>query len=284
MRVTDGSLRDGGGRSASAADRVLSVLEAVIAQAPKATLAAIATQTDLPKPTAHRLLRVLVDRGYVRQADEGLYSPDLQILALADRVQDSLDVAQRARPIMGRLQEILPETVHLAILQGDHAVYVEKLEGRRAYRMASTVGMTLALHSTAIGKASLAYLPEADWRSRLGPGDLPRRTARTTTSVEALALEFARIRECGYAIDDEENEEHIRCVGAAVFDHRGHAVGGVSLSAPAFALTLRHAHELGPALAVAAGEISRNLGARDDQLPDAYRQRTKETLIVLSRA
>ncbi len=270
--MTEGGngMPDGRDRREGAGGRILSVLEAVIHLGPEVALAAIAEQVGLPKPTVHRHLRLLVERGYVRQLDEGLYGPDLRLLSLAAKIQESLDIPQRAKSTMRRLQEILPETIHLALLQGNHAVYVEKLEGQRAYRMSSTLGMPLALHASAIGKAILAYLPEEDRRRRLESAGLQRRTARTATSIEVLELEFERVRNLGYAVDDEENEEHIRCVAAAVFDYRGKVIGGVSISAPAFALTLQQAHDLGPALVEAGGRISTELGVRRDQLPDAY--------------
>lgn len=258
------------GRRDGAVERAFSVLEALVNEGPSSALAVIAARAGLPKPTVHRLLQTLISLGYARQLSEGLYTPDVKLLGLATRVREKLDSAELARPFMSELQELLPETVHFALLQDDHAVYIEKLDGRRAYRLASTVGMPLALHSTAIGKAILAFLPPDERLRRLGPGPLERRTWRTITALEALDIELARIRECGYAIDDEENEEHVRCLGAAAFDHTGTVIGGLSLSAPAFAMALEKAHELGGAVVLAAANFSLSLGAKVDQLPDVY--------------
>lgn len=257
-------------RRDGAVERAFAVLEALVREGANTSLASIAAGAALPRPTTHRLLQTLISLGYARQPGEGLYSPGLKLLRLATRVQETLDSAELARPFMRELQELLPETVHFALLQDDHAVYIEKLEGRRAYRMASTVGMPVALHCTAIGKAILAHLPAEDRLQRLGAGPLPRRTWRTVTSIEELDIELARVRQSGYAVDDEENEEQIRCLGAAVFDHKGNVIGALSLSSPAFALPLEVAHDLGPALVLAAADISLSLGARVDQLPDVY--------------
>jgi len=132
------------------------------------------------------------------------------------------------------------------------------------------VGNRLALHSTSIGKAILAYLLPAERATLLAPEALVRRTARTLTTVRELEAELAAIRGQGYAIDDEENEEQIRCVGAAIFDRRGHVIGGMSLSAPAFAMPVTMAHLLGPSVLAAARELSISLGARQDVLPAPY--------------
>lgn len=267
LRVTE--LPEAAGERLGSVDRALVVLEALVHHGPKASLATVAASAGLPKPTTHRILQILATHGYALQIEGGLYMPGLRILRLAARLQETLDVAEFARPLMRELQQILPETVHFAVLHGDQAVYVEKLEGRGAVRMASTIGTALALHSTAIGKAILAVLPDDECRERLA-SPLSPRTNRTITSPETLRYELERIRERGYAVDDEENEEHVRCVGAAVIDHSGHVIGGLSLSAPAFALTLPDAHALGPKVMASAAQLSLSLGARPDQLPPPY--------------
>jgi IclR family transcriptional regulator, acetate operon repressor len=272
------------GRRDGVVERAFALLEALINEGPHSSLASVAARAGLAKPTAHRLLKTLISLGYARQVSEGLYAPGLKILGLATQVQETLNSAELARPFMRELQELLPETVHFALLQDDHAVYIEKLEGRRAYRMASTVGMRLTLHSTAIGKAILAFLPPEERLHRLGPFPLPRRTWRTLTQLEELEIELARIRECGYAIDDEENEEQIRCLGAAAFDHKGRAIGGLSLSAPAFGMPLEKAHGLGTSVVLAAANISLGLGARIDQLPGVYAEVLAKNDRVVSSA
>ncbi len=253
----------------SALDRGLVLLETLAEAERPVSLTEVAARTGIPIPSAHRLLQVLVRRGYASRQEPHLYASGLRVLALAGRMRLTLDYARIARPWMFELQRALPETVHFAILRGHHAVYVEKLEGRRAYQMGSVIGMPLDLHVTAIGKCILAFLPPESRDHLLGYGALPRHTPQTITTPEALVRELSLVRARGYAIDDEEDEEDVRCVGAPVFDSRGEVIGGISLSAPAFALNANDAHALAPSVIKAANGVSHDLGAPPDVLISA---------------
>lgn len=248
----------------------MDVLEGLVASGTDVGLADLSSRLGLPKPTVHRILQTLIGRGYARQRSEGVYAPGLRILALAGAVWANVEVGALVRPIMAQLQDLAPETVHFAVLDSTQAVYVEKLEGRRAYRMASVVGMPLALHSTAIGKAMLAFLDEADFVRWVDDAVLTRRTPRTLTTRRQLENELVTIRRCGYAIDDEENEEDIRCVGAAVLDSRGRVFGGISVSAPAFQLSREEAERIAPHVALAAARICITMGLPPARLPAPY--------------
>ena len=268
MSGIDGAAR--GDASTGAVERALAVLEAVVDLGPSSSLGVIAGRVGLAKPTTHRMLRILGTRGYVRQRDDGTYQPSLRVLQLAGRIWSTLSVAEHARDTMLWLQGIYPETIHLAWLEGTHAYYIEKLETRRAYRMASAVGMPLDLHSTAIGKAILAFVPDAERPFWLDERPLSARTPNTLTNRVALENELAVVLSCGFAIDDEENEKDIRCVGAAIFDNRLRPAGGISISATSFHLTHSDALSLGPHVVLAASRISISLGAPSDRLPLQY--------------
>lgn len=241
--------------------RTFSVLEALVDGAPQTTLGQIAQRSGLPKPTVHRILTSLVQLGFARSGGDGSYLLGSQALRLAGRVLSSVDYGGHTRPALRGLQEHTAETIHFAILSGTHATYVEKLEGRRPYRMASRVGMDLPLHSTAIGKAILAHLAPDERAAMIRRLDLVRLTSHTITDREQLEAELANIRREGYAVDEEENEEGIRCVGAPVFARGGRVIGALSVSAPAFQLSPSEARQLAGHLIVAAGEVSLSLGA-----------------------
>lgn len=240
----------------SAAEKTLSVLEALVDHS---RIADIADASGLPKPTVHRILQTLVQRGFARADGRGGYLGGPRILSLAGRFLQRLDIAEHVRPTLRDLQERSGWTVHLALLSGDEAVYVAKLEGARPYHLASRVGMSLRLHCTSIGKAILAALPDDEVRALVRRTGLPARTERTITDPHALLAELAAVRARGYAEDHEENEAGVRAIGAAVFNHTGEVVGAVSAAS---LVDFAEAPADLPALVVrAAAEVSRALGA-----------------------
>jgi IclR family transcriptional regulator, acetate operon repressor len=241
--------------SRSAADKTLVVLDAL---AEHSRVADIAKSTDLPKPTVHRILQTLVRHGFARTDGQGEYVGGPRILSLAGRFLQRLDIAEQVRPILRDLQERTGWTVHLALLSGDEAVYVAKLEGTQPYTLASRVGMSLRLHCTSIGKAILATFPDDEVRALLRRTGMPSRTEHTLTDEAALLADLAEVRRRGYAEDHEENETGVRAVGAAVYDHTGEILGAVS----AAALTYQdEPGNRGPEVATAATKISQALGA-----------------------
>ncbi len=220
----------------------------------------IAKSTALPKPTVHRILQTLVRHGFARSDGQGDYVGGPRILSLAGRFLQRLDIAEQVRPILRDLQERTGWTVHLALLSGDEAVYVAKLEGAGPYTLASRVGMSLRLHCTSIGKAVLATLTDDEVRALVRRTGLPARTEHTLTDEESLLADLREVRRRGYAEDREENETGVRAVGAAVFDHTGEVFGAVS--AAALAYRDDPAGERGDLVVRAAAEVSKALGAR----------------------
>jgi IclR family transcriptional regulator, acetate operon repressor len=242
-------------------DRFLDVMEAIVAGAPETSLEEIAGLTSLPKPTAHRILAGLSRRGYVVALGRGLYAPGAQLLMLLGRAHSSLGYPRVARPYLLRLQHVAHRTIHFGLLVGGEVVYIDKLEKDRPDRMASVVGMRLPLHSTAIGKVILAHLPVATRESMLDVAPLTQFTVHTITDRAHLQSEIALIASQGFALDNEENEDGIRCVGAPIFCHRGDVVGAISVTAPAFQLSRAHAEQLAPEVMATAANISEALGA-----------------------
>ncbi|MBB5870298.1 DNA-binding IclR family transcriptional regulator [Allocatelliglobosispora scoriae] len=245
------------GGSDGAVDKVLSVLDGL---ADHERLAEITAATGLPKSTVHRILQSLVARGYATTDGEGGYLPGPRVLALAGRVMGRLDPAKAARPALTALRDRTGFTVHLGLRSGDEVVYADKLAADRPYEMRSRVGQSLHLHSTAIGKAILAALPEEQVRAICARTGLPRLASRTITDLGALLRVLAEVRERGYAVDDEENEPGLRCVAAVVTGGQGEVVGAVSVSALALELGPEAIPGVGAQAVAAAVEISAALG------------------------
>lgn len=221
----------------------------------------IARATGIPVSSVHRIVTELVELGWARPGSDRGYLPGAALLAFAGRATSTSGLTTLARPALERLRDTTTHTVHLAMRMGDRVVYVDKIEGQRAYEMRSRVGLELQLHSTAIGKALIAALPEAERRALIHRVGMPPITEHTIVEPERLLAHAAEIGRAGFAIDDQENELHTRCVGAAVRDHRGAAIGGVSVSAMAFELDQEAARRIAPLVVETAGEISRLLGA-----------------------
>jgi DNA-binding IclR family transcriptional regulator len=238
-----------------AVDKAFDVLEAL---AEHGRLADIAAATDLPKATVHRILQVMVERGLARPTGDGGYVSGPRMLALAGRVMRRLDLPAQVRPHLEDLQRRTGRTVHLALLAGDEAVYVAKVEGDKPYRLASRVGMSLHLHCTSIGKAMLAAMADDEVAGIAAHTGLPRRTPNTITEVDALLAEVVATRARGWAEDDEENEAGVCAAGAAVFDHTGRLVGGVSAATLSYDAAPNG--EVGPEVVATARQISKDLG------------------------
>jgi IclR family acetate operon transcriptional repressor len=250
-----------GSQSVNAVGKVLLVLEALGSHH---RLGDIAKATGLPKSTVHRLLHTMVEADFAALDNDGGYVPGTRYLAAAGRVVGRLDALAGADPALRRLQDLTHGTVHLAVLVGDEAVYVRKLEAAKPYRMASRVGMALQLHSTAIGKAILAGLPRSEVDAIIGRTGLPARTAKTRSTPESLLADLAVTAERGWALDDEENERGVVCVGAAVRDHTGRVTAAVSVSQLVSDPEATPPETAGPLAAAAASEISSGLGSRTD--------------------
>src|SRR4051794_32541746 len=241
-------------------DRALAVLLEVGASGERGlSLAECTAILGYSKPTTHRMLRTLARRGFLRTNDQGHYTLGIANLRLGMDFLEQLDLRREALPVLRRLADRTAETAHLGVLDGADVVYIEKVESPQAVRMVSRIGHTMPACSTGIGKAILAYLPQAELEALL-PERLERRTPRTITSRRELLRNLAGVRDRGYATDDGENEEAIRCVGAPVFDHPGAVCAAISVGGPSSRLTAGRFADLGGLARDAAREISTRIG------------------------
>jgi IclR family transcriptional regulator, KDG regulon repressor len=242
----------------NAIEKALTVLEAL---ADHERITDLAEMTGLPKSTVHRILQSLVGHGFATSDGNGGYLPGARILTLAGKVMHRIDPARLAEPALRGLRDRTGHTVHFALRNGDEAVYVEKLAGHKPYQMPSRIGQSLPLHSTAIGKAILASLPEQEVAEICARTGMPRRTERTIISAPGLIKHLAEVRRKGYSMDDEENVPGLRCVGAAVTGHNGQVIGAVSISTLVHELSIREARAVGAEVLKTAREVSLALGS-----------------------
>ncbi|MBO0849118.1 MAG: IclR family transcriptional regulator [Pseudonocardia sp.] len=244
--------------SGNAVSKAVRVLEEAVRTGGPRQLADIAADAGVLKPSTHRILATLVELGYVASLGGGIYTAGPRIRALAAGVDGSAtgDVAAE----LAALRRSVGQTVHLALRSGDQAVYTHKVEADQPYTMTSRVGMRLALHCTAIGKAILAHLPD-DELTRIVKGTrLPPRTPNTHTDPASLRADLSEVRRLGYALDDEENESTVRCLGAAVLDGEGNPLGAVSISTVVFLVPTEQLLGFAPMLIETAKRIGPLLG------------------------
>jgi DNA-binding IclR family transcriptional regulator len=241
-------------------ERAAAMLRALGEAGRPLTPAEISARIGVPRPTVYRLLESLAREGLVTPMGRG-FTLGAAVLWLAARRLEQLELRTVGRPILQELRDRTGETVHLAVLESGQVVYVEKVESPGPIRMASMVGRIFPAHSTALGKAMLAYLPTEQVEEIIRRHGLPQRTPNTITDPGRLFEELSLIRTRGFSIDNVENEEGIRCVGAPVFDHTGAVAGAVSISGSVATISLERARrELGPLVREAAERISRALG------------------------
>ncbi|WP_200931421.1 IclR family transcriptional regulator [Frankia sp. R43] len=221
--------------SVQSVDRALALVELLAAAGDGAGLTDLARATGLPQPTVHRLLRALHERGWVRQDADRRYAPGARLIGLGNAAQRLL--AAGAEPFLGEAVAVSGETANLAVLEADQVVYVAQAASPRRLRMFTEIGNRAPAHSTGVGKAMLAFLPEPALRALLERSGLPRRTATTITEPSALRAELAAIRQRGYATDDGEEEAGVRCVAFPLTDLSGRAPAALSVSGPASRIT-----------------------------------------------
>ncbi len=225
------------------------------------TLTELSRRLHLHVSTVHRLMVNLSRRGFVEQdPSTGSYQLGYRVLRMGLRVLDRLDFRRTAAPLLRELNEKTEETVHLAILRDERAVSIERFESPQPVGLDARLGGQLPLHCTGVGKALLAYQDE-ELLARLAksPG-FERRTARTITSLPQLKKELAQVREQGYAVDNEEAVDGLRCVAAPIFDHVGRVLAAFSVAGPATRVTPERVPEIAGLVCETGREISYRLG------------------------
>jgi len=213
----------------TAVERTLLILEAVAQREGGMSNAEFSRKLKIPKSSASYILRTLENKGYLRRnGEDGTYRLGMKVLSLSRGALSGLDVREVALPVMRRLVDQIHITTHLAILDHGEAVYVEKVEAPSFIKMNTWIGRRMEVHSTAVGKCLLAYLDAAERDSILHQRGLKKLTHHTITTMSRLTKEFERVRQLGYAIDDEENSLGARCVGAPIFNGQGQVEAAVA--------------------------------------------------------
>ena len=236
-------------------DRAFELLEVLADAGGELALSEIAAGSSLPLPTIHRLVRTLVNRGYVRQLPSRRYALGPRLINLGERASGRL--GDWARPWLTDLVEALGETTNLSMIDGHRATYVAQVPSRHSMRMFTEVGRRVHLHCTGVGKALLAQRGDDQVLALLRRTGMPAQTTHTIVDPDTLLAQIRQIRQLGYAIDDGEQEIGVRCIAVPVPGDTGSYA--ISVSGPTARMTPELVDRAVPLLLSAAEGLSADL-------------------------
>lgn len=220
----------------------------------------VAESSRLPVSTVHRFLANLVTAGFLNRDGEGTHSLGIACFSIGQAAVGQLDIRRLSLPYLRELNQQTRETIHLTVRHGLSAVYVEKLDSPEPLRIHSRIGAAVPLYCTAVGKVMLAYMPPEEQERVLPELNMKRQTSNSVGNLQELKTELYRVRKNGYACDLEENERHIRCVAAPIWDHTGSVQSSLSITAPTVRMPVARLRQLAPLIQRAGLQISLELG------------------------
>jgi DNA-binding IclR family transcriptional regulator len=256
-----------------ALDRAASILNCFEVGEPELNVRDIAERTGLHKSTAHRILMALQHNRFVEQdALSGRYHLGLQLVKLGEHAVQRLDVRLIARPFLEELASQARETVHLAVMDGDQVVMLDRVEGSHALGAPSLPGRLFPAYCTSLGKAMLSGLEDAEVRRLLGSRPLKRFTPKTIRTVDALLEDLRGVRRRGFASADEELEVGLCTVAAVTRDRTETIVAAIGISGPSARLRPPNLAAFGDKVRKTAALVSARLGAGTVTPPAARRR------------
>ena len=242
-------------------NKALDIIDAV-SQLGSAGIREISSKTGFPPATTHRIVATLVKRRYFNQDPvTKTYSLSLRFLELGTRVQQQFNLPTIARPHLQKLMSETGESANLAIREGDSVVYLDQVQNDNSMlKIFTRLGTRAPLYSTGVGKMLLSQWGNTDLDSYLTRTHLIPFTSHTLVSRNQILKELEQISARGFAVDNEEMEDGVRCVAALVFDHRQRIVAAVSISGAAMRITTGRIEYFGDTVKRCALDISHDLG------------------------
>jgi IclR family KDG regulon transcriptional repressor len=242
-------------------ERALDILEVLARTEESLGVTEIGNKIGLHKSTVHRILQTLCYRGYVeKEKERERYRLGVKIVELGIRFFNDLEIRKVAANFLSLLAKSFDEVVHLVLLDDGEVVYIDKRESSQLVSLHSKVGRRAPMHCTAVGKAILSTLPEEEVRHILKTKGMPGFTHMTITDPDRLIEQLQEIKTKGYALEAEENEIGILCLGTPIYDYSGRAIGAISVSGPINRMKEKGTERIGEEIKRAGLEISAKLG------------------------
>lgn len=248
--------------SSSTVEKAFAILELVHASDDKGvSLGEVARELDVSKSTSYRYLVTLEELNVVRRDANERFHIGVKLVELGSSFLANSDLRSIAMPYLETLSQETQETIHLAVPSDDYIIYIARIDGPHSVRVMTRIGTRATMHSTAIGKCILAHL-EPEKVAEILSSELQQRTPRTVTEMQELEQQLAKIRENKYAIDEEEYELGVHCVGSPIFSGDGSVLGALSVAGPSSRLSSEKLIELAPRVRDIAREISQRMSYR----------------------
>lgn len=235
------------------------ILDALQASPTPLTLTAISGQTGINKSTALRFLAHMESERYVARDARGGYTPGDKLQRPGARPPFEVNLRDAAQAPLRELWRTTQETVNLGVLDGQEVVYLDCLESPHSFRLVANAGTRAVAYRTGLGKAILAFLPAGRRKAIVDSLVFQAFTPKTITSAERFRSELEKVRERGYAIDDEESVVGVRCLAAPILNAEQEAIAAVSISGPTARMTNERLPEFAATIRAAAGQISARL-------------------------
>ena len=243
-----------------ALEKAMAILELLDKSELELTVTEIHTQLDIPKATTFMILNVLENYRVVRKSSHGRYSLGPKIYTLGMSYMTKMDLKKVAKPYLDQLTNKTKFTSHLGVMDSNGILFIAKVEIPSFIKFSTFPGMRSQLHNTSMGKAILANLPDEEIEQIVDTIELGRYTPNTITDKTKFKEVLKRIKETGYAVEDEEGEIGVRCIGAPIFDIDNKVIAAVSITALKADLPVDLFQEVGNKVMDIARKISTDLG------------------------
>lgn len=241
-------------------DRAVAILDCFSEEKKELRLSEISERLGLNKSTVHGIISTLKYHGFISQDEETQkYKLGIRFVQFGDLVINSMNIRNAAVPVIDAVCEKIEETVHVAMLDGLDVVWIEKRECTKSIKTSTKIGARLPAYTTADGKIIICYQNKDKIKNYL-PKRIPQYTNNTITNKGEFIKKLEEMKKNGYAIDNEEYVEGLKCVAAPIFDHDGKVRFSLSTTGPAFRMNEERIKELIVIIKEAANEISQRIG------------------------
>jgi DNA-binding IclR family transcriptional regulator len=247
-------------------DRAMRVFELLAQSRRGFSISEISRKLALPKSSIHLVVGTLEDKGYLQKnAHNGRFCFGLKLVSLTRTALENLDLREEANPFLQVLVQKTGLTAHMAILEKNEAVIIEKVEAPGMLRLATWIGRRLDVNCSGVGKALIAFLPEAEFEQQLKTRGLAKHNENTIVSIGKLKRELQQVRQVGYAFDDEEDEIGFRCIGAPIFSFDKKPVAAISIAGTVSQIPKDRLAHLARLVLQTSADISLRIGHVKDQ-------------------